>query len=318
MSQPKQTPRSKHSNKQPASPQRRNGKGRRKKRIQRGLIWTLAILMPVVAGFLIAMAMDLLSKPDTRTDVTPMDPPTTTQSQTAETTAPATSTTTSAPKTSTAKTSTTAVRTTAPTTYVPNTEGRYVQKGNPPWNLRLVNPWNPLTKEFFDTVPLEKYASGKEFDQRAMQALKDFIQAGKAYGVYAVSLYRSYELQTKLYNNEVQKQLKKAGNQAKAEELAATVVARPGTSEHHTGLAADILGSGYSDLVQSFGTSPAGKWLRENCAEYGFILRYPKEKEHITGVIYEPWHFRYVGKEHAKEIMSRGITLEEYLEEKGW
>jgi LAS superfamily LD-carboxypeptidase LdcB len=95
------------------------------------------------------------------------------------------------------------------------------------------------------------------------------------------------------------------------------VVARPGTSEHHVGLAVDILGSGYYSLEQSFENTAAFKWLKAHCAEYGFILRYPKEKEHITGVIYEPWHYRYVGVDVAKEIMSRNITLEEYLEEKG-
>lgn len=79
----------------------------------------------------------------------------------------------------------------------------------------------------------------------------------------------------------------------------------------------DILGSGHTSLTESFEKTPAFKWLVEHCAEYGFILRYPKGKENITAVIYEPWHYRYVGVEAAKEIMSRDITLEEYIQEKG-
>ena len=100
--------------------------------------------------------------------------------------------------------------------------------------------------------------------------------------------------------------------------MAATEVIRPGTSEHQTGLALDILGSGYTDRQESFDQSKAFQWLKAHCADYGFILRYPKGKEQITGMDYEPWHYRYVGKEYAKEIMSRGITLEEFLQEKGW
>lgn len=123
-------------------------------------------------------------------------------------------------------------------------------------------------------------------------------------------------MQITLYNRQVSQWLNRGYSQAEAEAKAATVVARPGTSEHHVGLAADVLGSGYASLEESFENTPAFAWLKAHCAEYGFILRYPKEKEDITGVIYEPWHYRYVGVEAATEIMRRGITLEEYLEEK--
>ncbi len=91
-------------------------------------------------------------------------------------------------------------------------------------------------------------------------------------------------------------------------EYAQNVSARPGHSEHQTGLAFDV-----ASLKSSFGNTEAGKWLASHCAEYGFILRYPKNKTHITGYYYEPWHIRYVGKEHSIPIMNQGITLEEYL-----
>ena len=99
-----------------------------------------------------------------------------------------------------------------------------------------------------------------------------------------------------------------------ADERAAQVVARPGTSEHNLGLACDIVALDYQNLDDGYAETPEAKWLYENCAKYGFILRYPPDKEDITGVIYEPWHFRYVGEQAAQEIMQRGICLEEYLE----
>ena len=98
-----------------------------------------------------------------------------------------------------------------------------------------------------------------------------------------------------------------------AEEQAATMVALPGTSEHQLGLAVDIVDSEYQILESSQENTPVQRWLMEHCWEYGFILRYPKEKTQLTGIIYEPWHYRYVGKEAAKEIMNAGICLEEYL-----
>jgi D-alanyl-D-alanine carboxypeptidase len=96
-----------------------------------------------------------------------------------------------------------------------------------------------------------------------------------------------------------------------AVEAALEIVAIPGTSEHQLGLALDIIAEYDEDSTATW------VWLKENCARYGFILRYPAGKEEITGYSYEPWHFRYVGEEAAEEIMSRGITLEEYLAEIG-
>ena len=103
------------------------------------------------------------------------------------------------------------------------------------------------------------------------------------------------------------------------EEEAAKWVAIPGTSEHNTGLATDIVSSDWytynSDLEQSFEETDTFKWLYEHCADYGFILRFPKGKESVTGIVYEPWHYRYVGKDVAKYIMENDLTLEEFWED---
>ena len=96
---------------------------------------------------------------------------------------------------------------------------------------------------------------------------------------------------------------------------AATVVAKPGTSEHQIGLALDIVSYDYQELDDEQMNTPEQKWLMEHCWEYGFILRYPQDKAAITGIIYEQWHYRYVGKEAAKEIYEQDLTLEEYLQQ---
>ncbi|MBE6758295.1 MAG: D-alanyl-D-alanine carboxypeptidase family protein [Ruminococcaceae bacterium] len=210
----------------------------------------------------------------------------------------------------------TTVTTTAPTrptaVFV---DGHYVQQTSPAWNLRLVNGWNPLPADYDYEANLVDFGGGRMVDSRAAEALQKMLTAGKAHGLRPVSLFRAYDLQVKLFNNEVADWKKAGFSQAEAEQKASTEVARPGTSEHHTGLAADILSDGVYSLEESFEDTEAFKWLKAHCAEYGFILRYPKEKEDITGVIYEPWHYRYVGVEAATAIMSRGICLEEYLAE---
>ena len=119
--------------------------------------------------------------------------------------------------------------------------------------------------------------------------------------IYVISGFRSYERQNTLYNNYVNRDGK---------EKADTYSARPGHSEHQSGLAADI-----NSLSQSFENTNEGKWLNENCYKYGFIIRYPKGKEDITGYIFEPWHIRYVGYELSSKLYNNGnwITMEEYF-----
>lgn len=142
----------------------------------------------------------------------------------------------------------------------------------------------------------------------AKQALDQMLAAAKQQGfdLVAFSGYRSFEYQTTLYNNYVQRD-----GQAAADRYSA----RPGYSEHQTGLAFDIGERGKEDLwlTEEFGETPAGQWLFAHASEYGFILRFPQNKEDITGYMYESWHYRYVGKDIAKQITMKNITLEEYL-----
>ena len=143
----------------------------------------------------------------------------------------------------------------------------------------------------------------------AAAALEEMFEACKAdIGVTlkSVSGFRSYEKQTQIYNNK----LSRVGNsQAKADEY----VARPGASEHQLGLAMDVGQSGKTNLSASFGNTAGGKWVREHCWEYGFILRYQEDWEDVTGYKYEPWHVRYVGKELAAQIYEDPMPLETWL-----
>ena len=197
--------------------------------------------------------------------------------------------------------------------------GHYVQPDGGDWNLVLVNNWNPMTEAEANAVPLAAYNASWDFDERALPHLNQMLDAANAAGchMWGQSLFRPYSLQAALYQDQVSALLNEGYDQQAAEDEAATVVARPGCSEHNTGLAVDFECADFADLDEGFRDTPAYEWLMAHCAEYGFILRFPQEKEDITGVIYEPWHYRYVGVEAATEIMSRGLCLEEYLDEKG-
>ena len=180
------------------------------------------------------------------------------------------------------------------------------------WRLLLVNRDHPLT----DYQPeLKLVSNNSEVDVRIYDDLVALLEAGRADGIslFPCSGYRSYDLQVELYNDKVDRLMEQGLSREEAETQAATEVAQPGTSEHITGLCADIVGIEYQLLDDGFADTDAARWLAEHAWEYGFILRFPEGKEDITGVIYEPWHYRYVGKEAAKEIHEKGITLEEYL-----
>ncbi len=194
-----------------------------------------------------------------------------------------------------------------------------LQKETPPeketdeWNLILVNPWNDLPEDF--DVKMTELKGGHKIDERAypdLQAMMDDMRKAEL-SPYICSSYRTVAYQQRLFDNQVKKQKEKGLSQDKAAEEAAKWVAIPGTSEHHTGLALDIVAADYTVLDESQENTEEQKWLLENSWKYGFILRYPNGKTDITGIYYEPWHYRYVGKEAAKEIYERDITLEEYL-----
>lgn len=151
----------------------------------------------------------------------------------------------------------------------------------------------------------------------AAQAAGKMYAAMKAAGIsdlYGQSGYRSYSLQQTLNTNKINYYLNQGYSYNKAVELACSVVAAPGTSEHQSGLAIDFTTSANGgSLTESFANTPAGKWLKENSWKYGFILRYPADKTNITGYIYEPWHFRYVGQPHAEYMYKNGLCMEEYF-----
>lgn len=181
------------------------------------------------------------------------------------------------------------------------------------WNLLLVNRWNKIPDNF--SIELTQLKNGHAIDERAYPDLQDMMDAMRAEGLSPLicSSYRTYEKQQTLYNNQVSKYLAKGYSQSEAEAEAGKWVAVPGTSEHQTGLAVDIVDINYQMLDEKQEDTAVQKWLIKNAYKYGFILRYPSDKSEITGINYEPWHYRYVGKEVAKEIYEEGICLEEYL-----
>ena len=181
------------------------------------------------------------------------------------------------------------------------------------WNLVLVNFAHRIEDDY--AVKTKQIPGGQYVDERIYDAVVQMLEDCEAEGYYpgVSSAYRDVQWQTELYNLEVQEQLAFGYPREEAVRRAKMEVAEPGTSEHHTGLALDMIADGNVSLEEYFEDTDVGKWLANNAYKYGFILRFPKGKEDITGVIYEPWHFRYVGKEAAKEITERGICLEEYL-----
>lgn len=185
--------------------------------------------------------------------------------------------------------------------------------GTAQWNLVLVNPWNSLPEGF--SVELADMGYGHYIDSRAFADWQAMFDAAYADGVAPVvcSSYRTHATQTSLYWNKVDEYLGYGYGEEEAQRLAGGWVAVPGTSEHQLGLALDIVDTNYRALDTEQENTDAQKWLMAHSYEYGFILRYPSDKSHVTGINYEPWHYRYVGREAAKEMYDSGLCLEEYL-----
>ena len=193
--------------------------------------------------------------------------------------------------------------------------GAALKEANSLWYLTLVNFETPIDPDF--QPPLTWIQDGTQrFDSRAAGALEAMLADMKDQGLSPIvcSGYRTRETQEGLYKNQVDFWLGQGYDQASAEAEAALLVARPDTSEHQLGLAADIVSAGNQILDEGQGQTPEQQWLLSHCQEYGFILRYPSGKTELTGVSYEPWHYRYVGVEAAGKIMAQGLCLEEYLE----
>lgn len=182
-----------------------------------------------------------------------------------------------------------------------------------PWYLMLANLDHPLPADWeIETVTI---SNGLEVDQRIISALDDMLDDCRAAGLSPLvcSAYRTVQRQTELFEEKIDVLMADGLSYDEAYAAAATVVAIPGTSEHNLGAAVDICALDYQILDDAQADTPEQQWLMEHCAEYGFILRYPKGKEDMTGIIWEPWHYRYVGVEAAQEISQSGLCLEEYL-----
>lgn len=182
------------------------------------------------------------------------------------------------------------------------------------WALTLVNPTTFMEEDYKPKVA--EIENNLYFDARAVSHLQEMLSDGRKEGLdfWVCSAYRTREKQEALFENKVYRVMNEEGlGYAAAVEKAGTEVAYPGTSEHELGLAVDIVAKDYQVLDKKQENTEEAKWLRENCWRYGFILRYPTDKTEETGIIYEPWHYRYVGKKAAKEIMEQGLCLEEYL-----
>lgn len=199
--------------------------------------------------------------------------------------------------------------------FADTTKGDVIQSNQPVGDnqsiLLLVNKENPLSEQYKpdDLVTVNvrfnssSTAEEKMMRKEAASALEELFAGARKGGIqlYGLNGYRSYDTQKAIYDKACIKNGKSYADK---------YVAKPGYSEHQTGLAMDVTNRNYST---SFETTKEGKWLARNCYKYGFILRYPYDKQSVTGYNYEPWHIRYVGKSAAEKIFSENITLEEYL-----
>lgn len=176
------------------------------------------------------------------------------------------------------------------------------------WALYLINSEHPLPEDFHVE---SKYVQGTyEMDSRAANYMTAMIAAAKDDGIdiKVLSALRTIEYQQKLLDKEIESYKNDGYSDDEAYRLAVSGVAVPGESEHNAGLAADLC-----NLSENFENSDEFAWLDKHAHEYGFILRYPKGKQDITGIYYEPWHYRFVGIYHAKQIKESGLCLEEYI-----
>ena len=177
------------------------------------------------------------------------------------------------------------------------------------WRLILVNRWNPLPSDY--QFEKEELSGGQAVDARIYPELQQMFDDARAEGVtpHISSSYRTNAEQQEIMDDKIAEYEAQGYSADEAKTAAEEWVAIPGTSEHELGLAVDITTNNWETQDANI----VWDWLNENCWKYGFIRRYPEDKTDITGVINEPWHYRYVGKEAAKEIMEQGICLEEYL-----
>lgn len=190
--------------------------------------------------------------------------------------------------------------------------------------LLLANKSHPLGKDYTPSAMTQlksNLTAGNkeiilEYDAAlAAEALMLELHARGYTDILVTSGYRSYARQEWLFNYYTEDEMRKDPSltRAQSENIVLTYSARAGTSEHQTGLCIDLISNYSTSLDESFALNPAYSWLVENAHNFGFILRYPQDKENITGYKYEPWHYRFVGRQAAYEMWKNGLTLEEYL-----
>lgn len=185
------------------------------------------------------------------------------------------------------------------------------------WKLVLINKQNSIPEDYEVSLGSIKTMKGeRQCDSRIIDELLEMISDAKKDNITLAicSPYRDMQYQEKLFQRKIVRYMQSGMSYLDAFQKAGETVTVPGASEHQIGLALDIVSSTYTSLDEGFGETAAGKWLEENSYRYGFILRYPQNKEYVTGIAYEPWHYRYVGVEAATYIMKNQITLEEFWE----
>lgn len=182
------------------------------------------------------------------------------------------------------------------------------------WRLVLVNKQHPIPEDYEFT--LGTITGSMQCDERIIDDLLAMLQAAKKEGVNLAicSPYRNLDRQENLFNKKIKLYMEQGMSYMEAYKIASQAVTIPGASEHQMGLALDIFSDTYTSLDEGFADTEAGKWLAEHSCEYGFVLRYPKGKEYITSIEFEPWHFRYVGIEAAIVMTRDNICLEEFWE----
>ena len=193
--------------------------------------------------------------------------------------------------------------------------GESVEFSADDWKLVLINKQHPIPADYTFTLgPIKTIKGEMQCDERIIDSLLAMMQAAYEDGIIlgVCSPYRDLNWQKVLFNRKIKLYMKKGMSYIDAYALSSQTVTVPGASEHQIGLAVDMVSDTYQTLDAGFADTDAGIWLKEHCSEYGFILRYPEGKESITSIEFEPWHFRYVGKDAAKIIMEEGLCLEEF------
>lgn len=180
--------------------------------------------------------------------------------------------------------------------------------------LMLIDKFNPLPKDFDKQIALMDIQN-KQLECQACNQCRLLLNQAEKDGVLIkiISAYRSADYQQRLWEKSVGELIGKGFTESEAAGETAKTLAYPGCSEHNAGLAVDFGTEDADDVEENFYKSIQGKWLCKNAQRFGFVLRYPRMKEHITGISYEPWHYRYVGTEAAEFMKNSGLCLEEFL-----